>query len=957
MPPQSSACIVRQLNGSWLIACDPLNEGRQAEWFRDIPADARPAPVPGIIQQVFPGFHGVAWYWHRFGLSAAPAAEQRALLRFGAVDYLGDVWVNGRLAGSHENGETPFELDVTGMVRPGQNLLAVRVLNPTSKPIDGYVLQETAHRNKLDSDRLAPGCGPNIGGIILPVELAVVPAMRVTDVFARPSVHDGRIDLTVAVRNDLADAADVTLSAGVAPDEGGDTLDACRQPHRAPPGDSSAELSLTVPQHRLWELDDPYLYRLDVHAEVGAGDRTLTHRAAVCCGFRDFRVADGYFHLNGKRVFLRSTHTGNHFPVGISVSLDPDLVRRDLIMAKAGGYNTVRFIAGMALPQQLDFCDHMGLMVYEEHLGSWLLGDSPHTAERFQRATREMITRDRNHPCVTIWGLLNETRPGKAFEAAVDSLELVRSLDPTRLVLLSSGRWDSRFSIGSVSNPGSTRWEPVWGVDGIDPNVHPVDATGYVAGAGDAHFYPTLPLSKTDEQHVRTMGQDTRPVFLSEYGVGSQFNAIEELRGFDPFNVGPDLVDVALIRTMASRAAAELERFGMAGLYPFPEDLFRDSYRHSVQQRRRSFGLIRANPHLCGYNLTGMLDHAFTGEGLWTMWRRWKPGAAEMLQDGWAPLRWCLFVDPIHGYAGSPLTVEAVLANEQVLAPGEYPAVLRIWREGGVVWEKKTPVRIPAPAAGRTHPPLAVPVLKETIDMGLPAGRYVFAACLEKGGIAAGDRLEFRLSDQPRGRGRVLTTGIEPAMQQWLVRAGVECHPFNERSAADSVVLVGSPQDSLEQTYAALIRHAEDGATVIFLSAGPFMTRPRKRPADWKPPSVLPLGDAVAAREFHDWLYHKEIVAKRHPVFDGLPVGLLQWDDYGPVLGHDVLDCRPLPDEVVAASLAVGYPCPGGVDSGVILGIYHRGRGRVVVTALRLLEEAATHPAAGRILLNLASLE
>ena len=83
-----------------------------------------------------------------------------------------------------------------------------------------------------------------------------------------------------------------------------------------------------------------------------------------------------------------------------------------------------------------------------------------------------------------------------------------------------------------------------------------------------------------------------------------------------------------------------------------------------------------------------MLDHAMTGEGLWTFWREWKPATFDAVADGWSPLRWCLFVDPSHGYAGRTFTVEAVLATEDVLRPGEYPARFRVFGPHGVAWEK-----------------------------------------------------------------------------------------------------------------------------------------------------------------------------------------------------------------------------------------------------------------------------
>ncbi len=120
-----------------------------------------------------------------------------------------------------------------------------------------------------------------------------------------------------------------------------------------------------------------------------------------------------------------------------------------------------------------------------------------------------------------------------------------------------------------------------------------------------------------------------------------------------------------------------------------------ESQRLHSRQRLLGLNLIRSNPHIAGYNLTGMLDHGYTGEGVWTLWREWKPGVIDALEDGFSPLRWCLFAEPTHIYAGRSLTVEAVLANEDVLRPGAYPARFRIFGPSGKVWEKSATVSLP----------------------------------------------------------------------------------------------------------------------------------------------------------------------------------------------------------------------------------------------------------------------
>jgi hypothetical protein len=107
---------------------------------------------------------------------------------------------------------------------------------------------------------------------------------------------------------------------------------------------------------------------------------------------------------------------------------------------------------------------------------------------------------------------------------------------------------------------------------------------------------------------------------------------------------------------------------------------------------------------------------------------------------------------------------------------------------------------------------------------------------------------------------------------------------------------------------------------------------------------------------FGDWLYHKECVAKAHPIFEGLPSkGILDWYYYGPVIPHYVFDGQEKPDEVVAAAFATGYTAPGGYASGILLGSYRFGEGRFVVNTLPIMENVDSHPAADRLLLNLIS--
>ena len=938
------------LDRGWSIATDPDNVGRQQGWFRAPRSEAVATRVPSILQERFPEYHGVVWYWTRFEPDANPYAGGRYLLRFHAVDYLAEVWLNSRYLGKHEGGETPFVLDATDAVRAGQsNLLAVRVLNPGAKTIDGIVLNQTAHRNK--STTYGSGSAFDYGGIIEPVDLLLTPAVRITDIYLRPAWQTGHVQIRTTIRNTLPRTTAGQLHFSVTRTTISDPLLKKVFTVEAPSGETAFEHEVVIGDYRLWEIDDPCLYRLSASLQIAHGDGS--HDLAVNFGFRDFRVTNGFFRLNGKRIFPRSTHTGNNTPVGQVIPPPgfPDMLRRDLLYAKASGFNMVRFICGVAHPYQLDLCDELGLMVYEESSASWQFENSSQMKERYDYAVTEMIARDRNHPSVVIWGMLNETKDGPVFREAVSALPLVRSVDPTRLVLLSSGRWDEDLETGSVSNPESAEWEYAWGKEGPGAGRAPKADHFPGPGTGDVHYYPRAPETPGDIRFIRALGQGEKPVFLSECGMGSMMDVIHEARMYEQAGIKKDTPDYILLRAMADAFQKDWARFGMDVVYPFPESLLRASQRLMAQRRLLEFNVIRANPRICGFNLTGMLDHGLTGEGVWRWWRDWKPGAFDAMQDGWAPVRWCLFVEPAHTYLGRPVNLEAVLANEDVVRPGEYPAQFRLWGPNGLAWQREASISIPSPTPGQDGP-LAVGVLKEDVILEKPPGAYRFVPYIPEGIAPPETSWKFYLSDPqslPKLNSKIVTWHLPAAVEAWLGTHGVTATPIEAAPREQRhLILVGdvSSQHSTAEEWSQLARRMATGSTVIFLAPQAFQRGEQE--AGW-----LPLARKGQVRKFVDWLYHKECVAKPHPVFAGLQAkGLMDWDYYGPVIPHLIFDGQDTPADVVAAAFAAGY-WPGNYVSGVLLGSYKFGGGQFFLNSLVIIENVDRHPAADRLLLNL----
>ncbi len=246
------------LDGEWLLATDPQNAGREGQWWTAPRPEAKRTRVSWIIQDAFPGYHGVAWYWKEFQAPANPILGGRTLLRFWQVDYKADVWLNDTALGSHEGGESPFVFDVTGVIKPGEkNRLAVRVLNPTHQPIDGIVLNETPHRNKALP--YTSGSAWDQGGIWDSVEVLVVPAVRVEDLFVRPDWKTGDIRVQLNIRNAGAVAAKGNLQLTVAPAATGETLVFRTLSPELTVGDTLIETTLKLANPHLWNLNDPFL--------------------------------------------------------------------------------------------------------------------------------------------------------------------------------------------------------------------------------------------------------------------------------------------------------------------------------------------------------------------------------------------------------------------------------------------------------------------------------------------------------------------------------------------------------------------------------------------------------------------------------------------------------------------------------------------------------------------------
>ncbi|MFQ5809093.1 MAG: glycoside hydrolase family 2 protein, partial [Armatimonadota bacterium] len=606
------------LDGEWAIAFDPENRGKAEGWqsLTEPPADAQAIAVPSCWEETNPGYDGAAWYWRAF--EAPPAAEQeRLFLVFDAVNYHAEVWLNGQHVGASEGGYTPFSLDVTeACAADGANTLTVRVLCPPKDEvgIDGFILKELPSWRTFESF--------NFGGIWQSVRLLRLPRMHMRDCFARPSAGLDGVEVELELPGEpTCDELTVRVevrerdATGLVVGEATPSF-----PEAAFVTRLTFPLSIANPKH--WSPEEPNLYLL--RASVEAGSRRDV--GEVTFGLRALTLSDNRFCLNGEPYFIKGGFHEGLYPVGLPRPPSREFVVDELQKAKDAGFNLLRYWQIPIHPTVIDVADELGIMLMNEPPIEWMT-QTDETAERCRSEVARLVRRDRNHPSVVFWTILNETGIQPDFnrrnavsasarewqEAPVQRVrdelcQLARSLDPTRLIIDDSGGF---MSHANIYLPGESRKQPF----------------------NDLHTYQRVPIPEQRLHELRELGSrpgrlsaaEVQPgiaVLLSEFGYGSfpDFEAIlERYREASATHTE----DYAHHEALCESLREGFDKHGMCRFFDSVADLCRECQRVHGEGNALQTMALRANPLVGGYVM-----HAFSAGGcilgaeLFDTWRQ-----------------------------------------------------------------------------------------------------------------------------------------------------------------------------------------------------------------------------------------------------------------------------------------------------------------------------------------------
>ncbi len=410
------------LDGQWQTIVDPYEAGYYD--YRYQPSangyfkDAKPKSKSDLIEYDFdtsaslkvPGdwnsqeerlllYEGTIWYKKSFDYQRKE--NTRLFVYFGAANYIADVYLNGEKIGRHEGGFTPFNFEVTNLVRDKSNSLIVKVDNKRRRDAVPTLITDWW----------------NYGGLTRQVKLIETPATFVQDYFIQlqkgsrerisgwARLNGNKLHQKFTVR-----IPEARISKDFTTDENG-----------------YAEINFNA-DLTLWSPNNPKLYDVVIEAE--------TDRVQDQIGFRTIETRGTEILLNGRPIFLRGVCIHEEAPFRGGRAYSREDAQTLLGWAKELGCNFVRLAHYPHNEFMVKEADKLGIMVWSEIPVYWtILWENPATLENARNQLREMITRDKNRAAVIVWSMANETPLGDARLSFLRKLiEHARSLDSSRLI-------------------------------------------------------------------------------------------------------------------------------------------------------------------------------------------------------------------------------------------------------------------------------------------------------------------------------------------------------------------------------------------------------------------------------------------------------------------------------------------------------------------------------------------
>ena len=417
-------------------------------------------------------YEGTVWFKKSF--QSVPMTECRTLLYFGAVNYDCHVWVNGKKAGHHVGGFTPFNYDISDLLKKGENTVIVKVDNKR-------------HAEDVPTQIFDWW---NYGGITRDVKLVKVPLVYMQD-----------YNLQLSKAADKAKVREITFSAQVSAKEAGHKvvvnipeLKLEKQFTTDAEGQVSGTLKVAAKKLQLWSPENPKLYRVDLTMDNSTTSDEI--------GFRTIETREKQILLNGKPIFLKGISIHNEKPNGGGRANTVEDAHTLLSWAKELGCNFVRLAHYPHHEEMVREAERMGILVWSEIPVYWTIAwTNPQTFANAKQQLTDMIARDHNRANVIIWSIANETPHSAERDKFLGGLaKYARTLDNTRLISMAMEVTGASNYVNRLN-------------DNMNQYVDVVSFNQYIGWYRDVNDAPKM---KWEIPY-------NKPVIISEFGGGARY--------------------------------------------------------------------------------------------------------------------------------------------------------------------------------------------------------------------------------------------------------------------------------------------------------------------------------------------------------------------------------------------------------------------------------------------------
>ena len=491
---------VMSLNGQWKFIIDPYENGyynyryepfdkQESPWASAFFLNSKPKTPSDLIEYDFdqmdelkvPGdwnsqkdqllyYEGTIWYKKSFD-HEKNKTQNRVFLYFEASNYKTEVYLNGKKLGSHVGGFTPFNFEITDVLKKQDNLIVVKVDNKRLK--EGVPT--------LNTDWW------NYGGLTRDVKIIETAENFIKDFFIQLSPTDNKA-IKGYVQLDGQDIANKKVSINIPKLK-------IKQEFST---DKNGRVSIEVSSKEIkyWSTDNPFLY--DIHLETS--EETVHDKI----GFRTIETKGSQILLNGDPIYLKGISIHEESPINGGRGHSLEDAEQLLSWAQELGCNYVRLAHYPHNEHMVRLADKKGILVWEENPVYWTISwDNKETYQNAKNQLSELISRDKNRASVIIWSMANETPNSQSRNDFLKNLaEFTRAKDNTRLIsaALEQKNYQDNPNIRTINDPFSQY----------------VDILSFNQYIG---WYDGLPEKC---ERITWKIDQNKPVLVSEFGAGAK---------------------------------------------------------------------------------------------------------------------------------------------------------------------------------------------------------------------------------------------------------------------------------------------------------------------------------------------------------------------------------------------------------------------------------------------------